>query len=149
LLPLYQEHVERLQPTPRTAKYYEDPTLLLGSSALVLKSPAGGEKGVLLLLYSYTFPLFAQQFDLERVASRYYLVLEPGCTGDGDVDILSYSRFRFPVFVRAYEPRDAEFLAGLSSNLVPAPTSTHWWVDHRLFRPLPGARKDVDVMMLA
>lgn len=146
---LYRDHTEQVTATPRTAHFVKDPARLLGPVAMVLKSPAGGEKGVVLLQYSHTFPLFASKFDLDRITARYYLVLEPDWSGYCDVNVLSYSRYPSPVFVQAYEPRDAALIAATRSNLVAVPTSTNWWVDHRLFRPLPDVRKDMDVVMVA
>jgi hypothetical protein len=124
ILSLYREHVERFAPTPRTARFFEDPARLLGSLAMVLKSPAGNEKGVVLLQYSYSFPLFVRRFDVEKVASLYHIVLEPDWSGYCDLNILSYCRFSFPVFVQAFEPRDASFISRLHSNLVVVPTVT-------------------------
>jgi glycosyltransferase involved in cell wall biosynthesis len=146
---LYQEHFERLAPTPDTARFWKDPGRLLSSLAFVLKSPNLGEKGVLLLQYSWTFPFFVRHFDIHRVAAQYHLVLEPDWSGYCDINILSYCRFPFPVFVQAFEPRDAAFVTRTDSNLIVVPTSTNWWVDHRLFRPLPGTVKDFDVIMVA
>lgn len=149
VLRLYDDHVSQVRPTDRTAKFFKTPDRLLGTLALVLRSPRDGEKGVLLLQYSYTFPLFAKLFDLPRVAERYHLVLEPDWSGYCDPNVLCYGRYPFPVFVQAFEPRDAAFVAGLNSNLVPVPVSANWWIDHRLFHPLPGVEKDVDVVMIA
>jgi glycosyltransferase involved in cell wall biosynthesis len=149
VLALYQEHVEHVTPSALVARFDREPEKLLGPIAMVLKSPREGEKGVLLLQYSYTFPLFARRFDIEKVAARYHIVLEPDWSGFCDPNILSYSRYRFPVFVQGFEPRDAQFITGLGSNLVVVPTSTNWWVDHRLFRPLPGAKKEFDLVMVA
>jgi glycosyltransferase involved in cell wall biosynthesis len=149
VLDLYQQHVECVGFSPLVARLDRQPEKLLGSIALVLKSPRADEKGVLLLQYSYTFPLFARRFDLQKVASRYHIVLEPDWSGFCDPNILLYSRYPFPVFVQAFEPRDAQFITNLRSNLVVVPTSTNWWVDHRLFRPLPGAEKAFDLVMVA
>jgi glycosyltransferase involved in cell wall biosynthesis len=51
--------------------------------------------------------------------------------------------------VQAYEPRDYEFILELASNLCPVQISNNWWVDHRIFRPVPEAPKDADVVMVA
>lgn len=53
------------------------------------------------------------------------------------------------MFVESGEPRDTRFLERLGANLVPLPVAGNWWVDHRIFRPLPGVAKDADVMMIA
>ncbi len=147
ILTLYREHIERLAPTPMTARFWKDPTKILGTFAQVLKSPRLEEKGVLVLQYSAIFPLFLRHFDIHRVASRYHVVLEPDWSGTCDINILSYCRFPFPVFVQAFEPRDAQFVDCINSNLIVVPTSMNWWIDHRRFRPLPGTVKDFDVVM--
>jgi len=150
ILSFFEDHIERNAPILHALKFMEsDPCRVFGGLAMVLKSPAAGDKGVLLLQYSGIFPLFARFFDVQRLASRYYLVLEPAWSGYCDANVVSYCRFPFPVFVQAYEPRDAEFVARTRSNLVVVPTSANGWVDHRLFRPLPGIAKDVDVVMVA
>ena len=47
------------------------------------------------------------------------------------------------------KPVPSQNVGGLDSNLVAVPIAVNGWVDHRLFRPLPGIRKDVDVVMVA
>lgn len=149
LTPLYRSHLESLSPTPATQKFFEHPEKVLGPLAMVLKEHANGEKGVIALQYSYIFPVFARLFDLEAVSRRYYIVLEPSWCGYCDLDILSYASFDFPVFVEASEPRDAQFIEGINSNLKVVPIAANWWIDHRVFRPLSGVRKDVDIFMNA
>src|SRR5262249_31486334 len=33
--------------------------------------------------------------------------------------------------------------------LIPVPVSANWWVDHRVFQPLPDVSKDADAIMVA
>lgn len=146
---VYAEYVEGSAPSAATEKFFMDPGRLLGSLVLVLKSPGPNERGVLLIKYSHVFPLFAKLFDVEAIAKRYYLVLEPSWCGYCSLDVLCYSRYRFPVFVQAHEPRDAAFIKAIDSNLVPIPTSPSSWVDHRVFKPDPDVQKDIDVLMIA
>ena len=143
------DHVDRLRPTPGTAAFHQNPAGMLGSVAMVLKSPARGEKGVLLLKHPSTYQAFAKHFDLAAIGARYYLVLEPAWSGYCDLDILAYCQYPFPVFVEAFEPRDADFLVRTRSNLVPVPIASNWWVDHRLFKPIAGIAKDIDLVMVA
>ena len=121
---------------------------LLGSRMLVLKSPGpGGEKGVLVIDYSYVFPLFFRLFHADVVAERYHLVLEPSWSGYCALEVLAYTRLRPPVFVESTEPRDTAFLRGLATNLVPVPVSANWWVDHRVFTPAePPGRTGHDMI---
>jgi glycosyltransferase involved in cell wall biosynthesis len=127
----------------------QDPRRMLGSRILVLKSPREHERGVILLGYSYVFPLFARLFDVEAIARRYHIVLEPSWCGFCSLDLLCFTRYDFPIFVECWEPRDAKFLAGLQSNFVAVPVADNWWVDHRVVKPDPSVRKDADVIMIA
>ena len=149
LIRTWDRYVERLSPEPHTIRFFQEPRRLLGSLAIVLKSPGPAERGVVLMNYSHIFPLFARLFDVEQVARKYHIVLEPSWSGYCTPEVLCYARYDFPIFAEAYEPRDAEFLRQLDANLVPVPTSTNWWVDHRLFRPRPEVHKDADVIMVA
>src|SRR5574341_135593 len=146
---IYQEYIENLAPTPATSKFFTDPLRMLGSRLLVLKSPQENEKGVIVIDYSFALPLLAKFFDIRRIAEQYHLVLEPSWSGYCDLDILCYTQYNFPVFVQAFEPRDATFIQHTRSNLIPVPTSTNWWVDHRILKPLPSVKKDVDIIMIA
>jgi glycosyltransferase involved in cell wall biosynthesis len=147
--PVYEQYVAETPRTPATTRFFDDPCRLLGTRYLVLKSPRPNEKGVIVLDYSFTFPLFAKFFDVRRIVRDYHLVLEPSWSGYCDLDILLFTTLDCPVFVQSIEPRDTAFLEGLGSNLVPVPVAANWWVDHRVFRPLPGVAKDVDLLMVA
>lgn len=148
LLSVYERHIADTSPTPATGKLFQEPQRLLGSRILVLKSPSQDEKGVIIIDYSFVFPLFEKLFDIDRVMRRYHLVLEPSWSGYCTLDLLAYSRFRSPVFVQATEPRDTDFLGSIGSSLVPVPIAANWWIDHRIVRPIPGIEKDSDVIMV-
>jgi glycosyltransferase involved in cell wall biosynthesis len=121
---------------------------LLGPAVIVLKSASASEKGLVLAHYNHNFPVLAAQYDLDRLSSRYHLALEPSWSGFCDPQLLLYAKYRFPVFVEAYEPRDAAFLVSIRSNLVPVSIGGNWWVDHRVFFPKAQC-KDSDVVMVA
>ena len=146
---VYADYINGLKPTPQTAKFFESPGKLFPDSAIVLKSPRPSERGVLALQYSYVYPLLAKFFDLEKIAARYYFVLEPSWSGFCDLNVLIYTRLRDPVFVGSIEPRDTEFIRSLEPNLVAAPFSSNTWVDDRVFRPLPDVQPDADIIMVA
>jgi glycosyltransferase involved in cell wall biosynthesis len=146
---LYRRHYRALLPATQTRRFFEQPERLLGPIVMVVKSPGLREKGIIVINYSFVFPLFAKLFDLTRVASRYHTVLEPSWSGYCSPDILCYTLLDEPVFVQAYEPRDREFIDHLTSNLVPVPVSANWWVDHRLFQPRPDVTRDIDIVMIA
>ena len=149
LVEVYDAHVATRHLGAKTADEAGVVESMLGQRALVMKGAGAGEKGVLNLHYSGFFPVFARLFDVEKVARRYYLVLEPSWSGFYDPDLLFWTRYRFPVFVQASEPEDARTLEAVGANLVPTPTAANWWVDHRLFRPIPGKPKPFDVVMIA
>lgn len=146
---LYRGHSENLVATPLTQKFFDDPTRMLRSMAIVLKSSTVNERGIVCILYSYALPLFARLFDVQRIGRKYFIVIEPSWSGYCNLDILCYCQFEQPVFVQAYEPRDYEFIHELRSNLYPVQISNNWWVDHRVFRPVPDVPKDADVVMIA
>ncbi|MCI0459250.1 MAG: glycosyltransferase [Gemmataceae bacterium] len=149
LLPVYRRHVTELPRTQGSARFLDAPLKLLGARVIVLKRARPNEKGVLVVDYSFAFPLFAKLFDLEEITRRYHIVLEPSWSGYCDLDILCYAQYEHPVFVQAYEPRDGDFLRSLQANLIPVPVAANWWVDHRVMRPLEGVKKDADLIMVA
>jgi glycosyltransferase involved in cell wall biosynthesis len=124
------------------------PTRILGARALVVKAWKPGERGVLVVDYSYVFPLMLGLFDLEKVADRYTLVLEPSWAGASNPDILLYTRLQPPVYIQTIEPRDRDFLNTLQTNLRVVPLAANWWVDPRMAPP-PAAHRDIDVIMVA
>ncbi len=134
---------------PSMERIVKEPHRILESLAIVIKSSSYNEKGVLFVTYSDAFLLFARCFDLHRIAERYHIVIEPDWSGYCNLPILSYMRHRFPVFVLAYEPRDAEFIRNANSNLISVPLSTNWWVDYRQFPMDTPVEKDADVVMIA
>lgn len=146
---LLADHARTLRREPHSAKFFDDPSRLLGPTALVMKSPERNEPGVLNILYSYALPLFFRLFDIQRISKRYVIVLEPSWSGYCNADVLCYIGACAPVLVQAYEPRDHDFISALDSNLRPVAVSNNWWVDHRVFAPIPEIAKDVDIVMVA
>jgi len=126
-----------------------DPTRMLGHRVLVVKSPQGRERGVIVVDYSYVFPLFDAFFDLAAIAERYTIVLEPSWRGLCSEDLLAFSRHPYPVFVETIEPRDVAFLEAIGANFVVVPTAANWWVDFRKMATQEGATRDIDVIMIA
>ena len=145
---VFRRHVRDLQPTPGTERFFEKPTSLLRTRILVLKSPRPSEKGILVIDYSFVFPIIAKFFDLPRIAENYHIVTEPSWSGYCDPNVLCYGIHDFPVFVQAFEPRDAQVLEQMRTNLVPVGTSPNWWIDHRVMKPL-NIPKDRDLVMIA
>jgi len=140
-------YVETLTPQRSTEALFKDPQRLIGQRILAVKSPEGAEKGALILDYSFVFSLFARSFDVERIAARYHIVIEPSWSGSCDRDVLALAGRQFPVFVQDSEPRDIEFIERMRTNLVPIPIAANWWVDTRVFRPLPDVKRDADIFV--
>jgi hypothetical protein len=101
---VFKALISSVQPLAHTRKFFDDPSLMLKASAIVLKSPTVHNKGVIVLKYSYYFPLFLKFFDVNAVVAKYHLVLEPSWAGLCETGILSYALYGQPVFVMAYEP---------------------------------------------
>ena len=89
-----------------------DPKRLIESRIFVAKTAAGRERGVIVVDYQYVFPLFAGLFDIQAIAERYEIVLEPSWAGVCTPEILLFSRLPYPVHVETIEPRDHEVLNG-------------------------------------
>ncbi len=141
-------HIYRPNYPPIAQKFVTDPEKFFPGMCIVLKGYENGERGVIVLKYSYSFPLFLRLFDVDKIAQRYFIVLEPSWNGYFNLDILSYLKLEAPVFVQAQEPRDARLLKNIRSNLYPVPLGTNWWVDHQVFKPL-HIEKDADIIMVA
>jgi glycosyltransferase involved in cell wall biosynthesis len=144
-----EQHIIDTAAAPSADAFATDPARLLGTRALVLKSPSVDEKGVVVLDYNFTFPLFARWFDVRKIALRYYFVFEPSWSGFCDLDILCYLNYGFPVFVQTSEPRDAAFLRGIGHQLIPVSIAANWWVDSRVFYPINNLPKDADLIIVA
>lgn len=128
---------------------HQNPANLIGSRLLVVKSPSVNERGVIVIDYTYTFPIFARCCDLSALARTYYLVLEPSWVGYCTPEILVYSRLAQPVFVQTNEVPDIKALQGVSANLIPVPTVSNWWIDNRMIRPAAVERKDFDLSIVS
>ncbi len=145
----FDAHIARSVRRPDAAQMVANPSMLFGYRALVTKRARDRERGVLVLDYSYIFPMFAALFDIEAIAKRYHIVLEPSWRGLCTADVLAYSRLDFPVMVQTIEPRDVAFVKALRSNLTTVPIAANWWIDHRLIQPVPAAERDIDVVVVA
>lgn len=143
------DYPSTITPQPNTTRFFEDPASLLKGNMIVLKSPGPNERGVVCLYYSFVNPLFLRLFDAPAVVRDYFVVLQPSWSGYCDPNILAFTKLDAPVFVGATEPRDAAFIDGLGTNLVTAPFSSNCWVDPRLFHPIAGVEKDIDIIVIA
>jgi glycosyltransferase involved in cell wall biosynthesis len=141
--------MEKSLALPVAEKFLQDPSEFLGTMAIVLDRFTDHHKGLLLLKYSYSFPLFLALFDIAKVTERFDIVLEPSWTGYCDGSILSYAGLDTPVYVQSLEPKDSAFLRSVADNLIPVEIGANWWIDHRVFRPYPDVAKDTDICVIA
>ena len=122
--------------------------------SIILKNPRLHgrtiEKGVLLVTFSTSFPLFRRDVDLPLLLKYFSLVLEPSSAGYGTPEILFWLDYpQHPIVVQATEAADFRFLSRLRANLVPVTFGASDWVDHRRFTELPGAEKIYDSVYVA
>jgi glycosyltransferase involved in cell wall biosynthesis len=117
---------------------------------MVLKAPANGEKGVIVLEYTARFDLFVALFDFDRIIKDYYIVLEPCWAGYCDPSILMFITSKTDVIVQAPEERDFEFIRALNCNLKPLKLGSSDWIDAELFAPpAAGSPRPYDLVMVA
>lgn len=145
-----QKFINEQAPLPHTEKFFTDPAEMLDGIITVLKAPITGEKGALLIKYSYYFPLFIKYFDVEAVAERYNIILEPSWAGFCEENILIYTQYDFPIYIQVYEVRDKTFIDQLQSNLTPMNVGPSWFIDHtRFITNAPNAVRDIDIIIVA
>jgi glycosyltransferase involved in cell wall biosynthesis len=144
-----QHVIDSVHPLKNTKKFFDDPVELFEGVMIVLKSPTNNEKGVIVIAYSYYFPLVFKLFDMEKIAEKYHFVLEPSWSGLCDPDILVFTKLSDSVFVMAFEQRDADFIKESNTNLIPIPISANWWVDYRCFQVPKLNDRDIDVIVVA
>ncbi|MFT7422172.1 MAG: glycosyltransferase involved in cell wall biosynthesis [Psychromonas sp.] len=147
----FREQVLRtIEPTTTTQKFFDDPSRLFRSIVIVLKSYSPTSKGLIIIKYSNYFPLFFKLFDVNSIADKYHIVLEPSWAGLCEPNILLFATINKPVFVMAYEARDNEFINAINTNLTPIDTGANWWVDYRKFSDENHEfDRDIDLIVVA
>jgi glycosyltransferase involved in cell wall biosynthesis len=117
---------------------------------LVLKPPlSGGEKGVLLVMFTEMLDFVHSSMDVPRLLKDYTLVFEPSYPGYCNSSLLQYARFADDIFVLSPVPDDFEFLQHTHSNLIPVCLGPCDWVDPAIAEPYLTTSKDFDVVMNA
>ncbi len=128
-------------------KFPVEKRLNLGKRLIVLKVPQGDERGVLLVRFASE--AFLTSFRLRSIARRFTVVVEP-----------SWALFPLPFWalystadrcnlVEVNSEQAAQELRATGLPLVPIALGSQDWVDPEVFRPLPGVRKDYDLVMIA
>ena len=126
-----------------------NPRRFVGSRILVVKTATARERGVIMVDYTYVFPLLAGLFDIRAIADRYFIVLEPSWSDCCTPEILQFTQLDSPVLIQSVEPRDEVLFGALRSNCTRVPTAPNWWVDYRTMSPRPTQNRDIDIIMIA
>lgn len=149
---IVQHYLNNLPLQERFNRFLQHPEKMLGRIITVLRNPTDTEKGVLIVNYSYFFPLLLTLYDFDRIQEQFFVILEPSWAGLMDLSILAFSSKETPIFVQAYESRDRELLKAFS-HCLPFRTMNvgpNWFIDHRNFvsgRSIED--RDIDVIMVA
>jgi len=148
-LRLIKELIDLAVPLPHTQKFFDDPNTLLEGVVICIKSPSEFDKGIIIIKYSYYFPLMFKLFDMHALSSRYRIILEPSWAGYFEPSILSYTALSVPVYVMAPEARDHRFIKELDSNLIPVSIGPNWWVNDEEFKAPLSSIRDIDILIVA
>jgi glycosyltransferase involved in cell wall biosynthesis len=108
-----------------------------------------GEKGVILVKYTYGVRRLAAMFDLTKLASHYSLVLEPSWGGYQDTTFLLFLGSDLDVLVQSPWRKDWEFIEGLESNLGGIRLGAGDWIDPGAFQPLDRPIRTYDLVMVS
>ena len=146
---LLAQLVSQVVPLENTKHFFADPAELFVGVCIVLRRKSLARKGILLIKYSYYFPLMFKLFDMQEVAKNYHIVLEPSWAGTCDPGILAYATLNEPVFVMSYESRDSAFINAISTGLKAVKLSSNWWVDHRKFHYDIEKKRDIDIIVIS
>ena len=114
---------------------------------IVLKSPSGDEKGVILLKYARTFSAVVALFDLKRLMNRYQFVLEPCWAGYCDPALLMFVAAGEPVIVQCFTDADHDFVSRIGYPLLPVRLGPA--VGRRVGLRGSAGRKEYDLVMVA
>jgi hypothetical protein len=116
---------------------------------LILSHPIYGHKGVIIIKFTDYFKYFIALFDTDRLSKDYVLIVEPSWAGYFDEDFLCLSASKMDIIVQSPEPVDYQFVKMLNHNLWPVEVGSNWWVDKRIFFPMPNVKKKYDIIMVS
>jgi glycosyltransferase involved in cell wall biosynthesis len=121
----------------------------LQGNLLVLKLPSANERGVLLVQYNYAIEQFLVNFKLADVCRRYAIVLEPSWGKIPEPYWALYCTADTPVLCEIISAPACDLMRASGVSLVPLAMGAHDWVHDEIFRPLPEAKKEFDLVMIA
>ncbi|EKD39300.1 MAG: glycoside hydrolase family protein [uncultured bacterium] len=117
---------------------------------LVLKPWCGTEeKGVILLNFDETVDKFFSLFDVEKVATKYRLVVEPSAWGYQQVRMYLLRGLATDVVIQAQYRQDYEYIDALGGSLRPIRLGAGDWADPELFQSGRNTDKKYDLVMIA
>lgn len=121
----------------------------LAGNVIVMKSPHGNEKGVVLVHFIPHFQSFMAAFDVQKVSKSFRIVLAPSWYLYPLPYWGMFSALHDPPLVSCFDDDVAVAMKACGTLLVPVSIGPQDWVDTNVFRPLPGVEKDFDVVMVA
>jgi glycosyltransferase involved in cell wall biosynthesis len=135
---------------PRYAPLLRDQPQLTRS--VVLKAPAGDEKGVLLNYFEYNLArvLALGDADLAWLDAHYDLIFVASWSPT-DYALLGSAllRLQSPLFLQCANEAERERLAALDPRLIVLPGLACDWVDPAFYQPRPMAERRIDILMVA
>lgn len=106
------------------------------------------EKGVLLIQYTESFAKFAAVYDLDKIAQRYQIILEPSWWGYQNVNFLFFYKLPTEVIIQCPYHKDYSFIKKLDHNFYPVKIGAGDWVDPETFGILKPNEKKYDIVMV-
>jgi len=145
-----QIYLDEFKKTPLFERCKKDPEKFLQFMAIVQAPYNSSHKGLITIAYNYAFPAFLLLFDVEKVMTRYHIVLEPSTARLFMPEVIIYDELPAPVFVQyGEEKRDADFLERYCHSLKPVPIAANWWLNTNIFRIDRTIEKRYDVIMVS
>ncbi len=123
--------------------------LSMRGNLIVLKNPGLNERGVLLLQYTHVFGRFLVNYDVRKLSQRFSIVLEPSWLPYPDPYWAMFSCRETPVVSELMNEAAAEALHRSELPLIPLSLGAQDWINPDDFRPMPGVKKDYDLVMIA
>ncbi len=116
---------------------------------IVLKVPTATERGVVLLKYTPHFQTFLVNFDLKRVCEKFSIVLEPSWYPYPEPFWAQFICRSTLVMCQTISHTAAADMRDCKLPIVPVAIGAQDWVNPDVFFPIPGIKKDFDVVMIA
>jgi glycosyltransferase involved in cell wall biosynthesis len=127
---------------------FDDPRV---NKSVILKpyvSPR--EKGVLFVAFEEKWIKLLKPANYRELGERYAVVLSPSFSPPHVLSTYAFPAiFPGPVFTLISHPKDLDYFARMSPNLIAVPLYASSWVNPELFQPLPRQEREYDLLMVA